>query len=1086
MTVSAHQDTLRRALKAQFGTIVYYRTIQSESETHEELSGDLEMLTDDRESALPRLDYSLIDKRVFPGDAARVRRERDNQLKQSNGFNIQYRLTRPDGSSIWVRDTGTQSLIETGETVREGLLADITTQREMNQRVGRLDQELENSKALLAGISDGNDTHLMVLDGESTIFLVNRSWLEYDASRGLHNSQRQDWVGRNFLELAEQLDDPALGGPDLAQAVRDIRSALRNAAQIAITVPLQWETHYFVITATRLTGEFNGVLLARQNVTDLKRAELAVTEQQTFLHSILDSANHLGVVGINQDQRVALFNPAASTIFGVAQNGVIGRPLEVLQQNLPDGSVWRTHVGTALETRQDAQFESSDFCGTPDRLYENRLTQVKAPEGAPLGTVMLMRDITDERDFAVRMQRINEELEQRVTERTQELEVAKDLAEASSRSKSTFLSNMSHEIRTPMNAVIGMTDLVLETALDQHQLKLLRSVSSSAKSLLGILNDILDVSKLESGKMELEKIPFSISGLIYDIGEMMGHNARRKGLTVDVKLDEQVPTVLLGDPTKLRQVIVNLIGNAIKFTERGSVTLEVKPADEPDHYHFSIIDTGIGIPQAALSKIFERFSQADESTTRRFGGTGLGTAISKGIVEEMGGRIWVESEDGVGSNFQFVVQLPLAVNVDEAQFLADRLRQSGRWTRPLNILYAEDIELNQQLVEMRLSQRKHTVKIAENGRAAVDLYVQGGFDLILMDAHMPVMNGLDAIREIRRIEQETGNHIPIIMLTASVQEEDRALCLAAGADDFAWKPIEFDQLYDKMANFFESFAHAITVTETRNPQLEDLNCQLLDIVKGLEVWGDGDTYRRALLKMGRDYGNVVEQISAFCRDENWSAAKELLHAFKGVTGNLGVKDVPEIANIIENEVKSERTGDKDLMVRFAGKVEILWQDLNLVEHLASPVRSGRSGPDLNLVVPLLDRLAEQLENDEIDDETIDQLRMQLGEDGFAPIETELDSFELARAAQVARNMVSQLRTNGDEQPSLSPNRLPLLQGLLRSLEDSEIDDEALEGLRSELDSQSFTMLEEALDSFDFPEAISLTQQWIAQYESSDE
>jgi HPt (histidine-containing phosphotransfer) domain-containing protein len=281
-------------------------------------------------------------------------------------------------------------------------------------------------------------------------------------------------------------------------------------------------------------------------------------------------------------------------------------------------------------------------------------------------------------------------------------------------------------------------------------------------------------------------------------------------------------------------------------------------------------------------------------------------------------------------------------------------------------------------------------------------------------------------------------------------------------------------------------SNVLTTYKTRNSQLEDLNCQLLDITKGLEVWGDSETYRRALLKMGRDFADVVEQVSSYCRQEDWQAAKELLHAFKGVTGNLGVKDVPEIANILENEVKAKRAGDRDIMVRFAAGVGKLFQDLKLVEQLGSAGQAGPSGPDLSLVLPLLDRLIEQLDSDEIDDETIDQLRKQLGDDQFAPIETELDSFELARAAQAARDMADRLRASDGEQGVDDSNRLELLQSLLRRLEDSEIDDALLEDLKSALDMPSFTKLEAALDSFDFPDAIALVQHWIAQYERPNE
>ena len=1079
-------DAARRALQAQFGSVAYYRTSTSASGSEEILGGDCEALTGRPASAFSGPDGCRIEQFVFPGDAARVRRERELQLRKSGEFSIQYRLVRPDGSTVWVRDTGTQNTPNDSTSVREGLLADVTQQRELSQRAGRLEQELDNSRALLAAINEGTDSHLMVLDGDATVFLVNRSWLEYDAGRGLPGGTREHWIGRKFPELLAQDADPALGGPELAQAVRDIQAAARNAARFSVAVPLQWETQYLVITATRLQGDFNGVLLVRQNVTELKRAELAVVEQQTFLQSILDSSSHLGVVGINHERRLALFNPAAASLFGAQPSDVIGRPFEVLDQLLPSGSAWRQEVGQALETRRDALFDSGDFPGTPDRVYENRVTQVRAPQGTPLGSVMLMRDITDERAYASRMQRINEELEQRVQERTRELEAAKELAEAASRSKSTFLSNMSHEIRTPMNAVIGMTDLVLETQLDPQQLKLLRSVSTSAKALLGILNDILDVSKLESGKMELEKIPFGISGLITDVGELMGVNARRKGLTLEVHLDERVPAVLVGDPTKLRQVFVNLIGNAIKFTDKGSVTLDVKPSGETGEYHFSVIDTGIGIPESAMGRIFQRFSQADESTTRKFGGTGLGTAICKGIVEEMGGRIWVDSRDGEGSSFQFVVKLPTAEGVDEAQFLADSLRKSGRWTRPLDILYAEDIELNQQLVEMRLAQRKHRVHMAENGRVAVDMFATGKYDLILMDAHMPVMNGLDAIREIRRIEQGTGAHIPIIMLTASVQESDKELCLAAGADDFAWKPIEFEVLYDKIARFFESFAHGTTMLETSNPALEQVEYRVLDVQMGLATWGDTRAFTRALRKMGEDYGDAASRTVALCGEGNWQAARELLHALKGVAGNLGVREVPEAANAIELAIKDGSAVGEPLLAALTAAMDRLQQDLRQIGRVDAPTHDTSDEPDVAVVLPLLRALIGELGGGEIIDATIEGLRSRLGAGRFAPIESQIENFELERAAEAAAELLRMLEAQAPAGRPRAADAALLLRKLVLALEASEMDDQAMDGLRSALPADACARLENALDSFDFGRGIAIANALLEEHGSDNE
>ena len=1017
MTEKIDSESLSRLFALQSGSALFYRALQEGDSKSVTLSGDCLALTGRESDQFVPHGSLTLDELVFPSDQARVRREKDLQLKKSGHYKVQFRVKGADGSLRWVRDCGMPVSGEPGKQISVGVWIDITEQRETTQRIAQIEQQLTNCQALLAAISDGSEAHQLIVDAEGNVVHINQTWLDYDVSRGMPDSQRDQWIGTNFLDHLATSSDSALGGNEFAGMLRDVQAGARASARMTASAPLRWETNHFILSASRLHGDFNGALVVRQNVTELKRAELAVTEQQTFLNSILDSSKHLGIVGVNQEHRVALFNPAAAHIFGKPKSDLIGRPLEVLRELGKPTSSWWMELDGAVRDKRDGQFESQEFPGTPDRLYEGRVTNVQTPEGLPLGAVMLLRDITDERAYSQRMQRLNEELESRVRERTNELEIAKEQAEAASRAKSTFLSNMSHEIRTPMNAVIGMTDLVLESPLQPDQQKLLRSVSTAARALLGILNDILDVSKLESGKMEIEHIPFRIPELLSDVGEMMAVNARRKGLTINIELDEKLPIVVIGDPTKLRQVFINLLGNAIKFTEKGSVTLSVTTTENSAEYLFGIRDTGIGMSPTALTKIFERFSQADESTTRRFGGTGLGTAISKGIVDEMGGHIWVESEEGVGSHFQFKLCLPTADDQVTKAFHLDQQRLTGRWTRPLKILYAEDIEVNQQLVEIRFSQRKHRVEIAANGQIAVDMYQRGDYDLILMDAHMPEKNGLDAIRDIRRIENVTGRHIPIIMLTASVLESDRQMCLNAGADDFAFKPIDFDSLYDKIADFFESHAYGTTILETASDIFESLSLRHVDPKAGLAIWGDAEAFRRALSGMRRDYAEVAVRTREICNAHDYAAAKQLLHAFKGVAGNLGIRELPELANEIENLVKKSEPIPAAMHDAFEKAVTALTEDIAAIEEASAPTRGSGSGSNsatnASIAIPLLTSLIAALEESNIDDQVMTSIKNCIDANSFAALETEVDAFEFARAIEIAQSLVQQFGSQND-------------------------------------------------------------------------
>jgi PAS domain S-box-containing protein len=538
-------------------------------------------------------------------------------------------------------------------------------------------------------------------------------------------------------------------------------------------------------TMNRMRTAFGDRLIARVFALDAQHT-LDQARYRMILDQIEDGCSVTDLHG-----RYVYVNDAFCRIFGLHRDEVMGqrftRSTEEKRANLMF-SVYNQVYRTGEPVRA---FEYEvEVAGVPSLFIEQSVSLERDASGAPIGFLAISRDCT-----------ARKQAEQAIEKARVEAERARVAAEEASRAKSEFLANMSHEIRTPMNGIIGMTVLTLDTELTPYQADCLSTVRSSAESLLTILNDILDFSKIESRKLALEAIPFSLSALVNDALKPLGARAAQKGLEFSIALAADVPERVIGDPVRLRQILTNLTGNAVKFTERGRVGIEVRLdrtcAAHPDdrvRLHVTIADTGIGIAESQLDTIFDPFTQADGSTTRRFGGTGLGLAISSTLVTMMDGCVWVDSRLGEGSTFHFTAGFG-RVSASVTPVARDRgSDHAPHAARPLRILVAEDNPVNQRVARGLLSKRGHTVTIVGNGQEAVDALAGGAFDLVLMDVQMPVMGGVEATAAIRDRERSTGKHQRIVAMTAHAMTGDRERYLQAGMDGYISKPLDVQTL----------------------------------------------------------------------------------------------------------------------------------------------------------------------------------------------------------------------------------------------------------------------------------------------------
>ncbi|MEM7350271.1 MAG: ATP-binding protein [Acidobacteriota bacterium] len=518
-----------------------------------------------------------------------------------------------------------------------------------------------------------------------------------------------------------------------------------------------------------------------------RTSETQITAERDRYRSLVQTAPDMIFSLAVEDGSITSLNPAFERLTGWSCDAWINKPFTALShpEDVPRAIA---HIHQAILGESIPPFElriltrsgknrSAEFIVTPHR-DEHRVVRF---------ILGIARDITDRKRAE------------------QDLRAAKEAAEMASQAKSEFLANMSHEIRTPMNGFIGMTGLLLETNLQEQQRDFVETIRSSGETLLTLINDILDFSKIESGKLDLENHPFDLRACVTGSLDLVAAKATEKGLDLRAEFGDDCPDAVVGDVTRVRQILVNLLNNSVKFTAKGEVVVAIDATPMPSGLHqlrVAVRDTGVGIPPDRIDQIFESFSQADTSTTRKFGGTGLGLSITKHLVELMDGRIWVESEVDRGSIFQFTIQTRLPLG-DEKLRIDDRTQRNVNLDRnlaqrlPLRILVADDNVINQKVAHLLLENMGYRADLAANGLEVLAALERQRYDIVLMDVQMPELDGLETTR---RIHTEMAPHLrpKIIAVTAGAMRGDREKCLAAGMDDYVSKPVQADELQDAL------------------------------------------------------------------------------------------------------------------------------------------------------------------------------------------------------------------------------------------------------------------------------------------------
>ena len=484
---------------------------------------------------------------------------------------------------------------------------------------------------------------------------------------------------------------------------------------------------------------------------------------------------------------------------------------------------------------------------------------------------------------------------------------AKKNAEFANSSKTMFLANMSHEIRTPINSIMGFLELLKYTELDYEQNEMIKEIKNASESLLRVINDILDISKVEAGKLSLEKIEFSLHKTVQDVVNLFLPKAQEKKLTITVNIDKDVSENVIGDSTRLKQILSNLLGNAVKFTTNGMIDIKVYRKNEENFTYFEVLDTGIGIDEMVLEKLFSPFIQEDSTTTRKFGGTGLGLAISKELVHMMSGEIWVESKKDIGSKFIFYIELEKRAEKNE------KTKNENIIEKPIGfnmerVLVVDDNSANRMVVSKILRNNNLYCDTVSNGKEAYSAFITNEYDIILMDCQMPELDGYEATKYIREVQKK---HIPIIAMTANAMSGDKEKCIASGMDDYISKPIDYKLLMILISKYLEREV-IISMEENDIKYIDEYMTRFIKDT-GLSEEDSKEIFE----EFSSSFDEAMDRIRESYKNEDFPQLSKIAHKIKGSAGNLRIESIYDLALELEN---SSREDNRELTLELINKL----------------------------------------------------------------------------------------------------------------------------------------------------------------------